>query len=206
MHLEVLDTKQREIFERLGQIYDFYLAGGTALALQIGHRVSVDFDLFQNKKIPVSFLEKVEKTFSGYKIKILVNNADELTLFINDVKVTFLYFPYKPFYPLESTTPIKLLGIKDIAANKAYTIGRRAAYKDYTDLYFILSQGFAGLSEISDIAKQKFDDGFDQRLFLEQLVYLDDVAEETIRFLSRPISKKELSNLFQAEIAKIKLE
>ena len=61
MNLEVLTETGKDIFSLLGKFEDFYLAGGTGLALQIGHRASVDFDLFSEKEISKNLLAKVKK-------------------------------------------------------------------------------------------------------------------------------------------------
>jgi hypothetical protein len=69
MYLWALKLKQKNIFSRLNRFPQFYLAGGTALALQMGHRISVDFDLFSKKEIPINkFNKKTNKTFKFFKI------------------------------------------------------------------------------------------------------------------------------------------
>ena len=69
MKLEALKSERQKIFEKLKYFPEFYLVGGTALALQMGHRISVDFDLFSAKEIPASLLGKVKKVFREFKIK-----------------------------------------------------------------------------------------------------------------------------------------
>ncbi|MEA3292883.1 MAG: nucleotidyl transferase AbiEii/AbiGii toxin family protein [Patescibacteria group bacterium] len=58
MYLEVIELKKKKVFQKLNNFSEFYLVGGTGLALQIGHRISVDFDLFSQKDIPKNFLKK----------------------------------------------------------------------------------------------------------------------------------------------------
>ena len=94
MHLEVLTPEAKSIFKKIKNFPEFYLVGGTALALQIGHRISVDFDLFNDKKISRRLLGKIEKNFKEFKIDVLVNNPGELTLFLNGVKTTFFNYPF----------------------------------------------------------------------------------------------------------------
>ena len=81
MHPEALTDEGKAIFPKLGRFGEFYLAGGTALALQIGHRVSVDFDLFCEGDISKDLLPKLKKVFPEYKSEIspLINNPEELT-------------------------------------------------------------------------------------------------------------------------------
>ncbi len=137
MHLETLIPDAKNIFLKLKNFPNFYLVGGTALALQIGHRISVDFDLFSPQKISKSLLPKIEKTFINSQIDILVNNSSELTIFLDRVKTTFFYYPFPIILKTFSFEGVRILNILEIAAMKAYALGRRATYKDYIDLYFI---------------------------------------------------------------------
>ena len=65
MHLEALTEIGSKLFPKLSQFGSFYMVGGTALALQIGHRISVDFDMFNDEELPKSLLPKVKRIFSG---------------------------------------------------------------------------------------------------------------------------------------------
>lgn len=113
----------------------------------------------------------------GASIAPLINNSNELTVLVDDVKITFLKYPFPIFDPFVIYEQMPLLSVREIAATKAYTIGRRGAYKDYIDLYFILSEQHATLTDIIDVAEKKFGLEFNSRLFLEQIVFLDDVED-----------------------------
>ncbi len=196
MHQEVLEQKNLKVLALLKNFPGFYLAGGTALALQLGHRRSIDFDLFSNKKIPADLLKKAEQVFTGWQVKILVNNSDELTVMAGGIKVTFLFYPFPVLLQLKEFQGIKLLSAKEIAVTKAYTIGRRGSFKDYVDLYFILKKKTANLEEIIKMAEKKFEGNFNARLFLEQLVYLDDVEDVDIVFIKEPVTKTNIASFF----------
>ena len=202
---EALDKKGKEIFSLLKNFKDFYLAGGTALALQVKHRISVDFDLFTEKKISKNHLNKVKTVFTGKQISVSVNNPDELTVFVDEKKVTFLNYPFLLLLKLRNFGGIKLLDIKEIGATKAYTIGRRGSYKDYIDLFFIIHGKYCGLQEIIDISVKKYGSDFNSRLFLEQLLFLEDISDEPIIFLKNKIAKVAIIKFFESEIKKIKL-
>jgi hypothetical protein len=75
MHREVLTEPAAKLFPLLRRFPDFYLAGGTALALHIGHRVSVDFDLFSGDELDRTLLGQVRGVFGSAEISPLVNNA-----------------------------------------------------------------------------------------------------------------------------------
>lgn len=204
MHLEALNNKGKEIFPSLKEFKKFYLAGGTALSLQIGHRISVDFDFFCEDDISKDLMPRVKKIFKGSDISVLVNNLDELTLIINGVKITFLKYPFPALSDFILYKGVKFLNIKEISATKAYTIGRRGSYKDYIDLYFIISKKYVSLENIIKMAEKKYGDDFNSRLFLEQLVYFKDIEYADIMFLNRKIEKEDLEKFFENEIKKIK--
>ena len=205
MHFEALTNKGTNIFRELHQFSEFYLAGGTSLALQIGHRVSVDFDLFTDEKIKRTLLPFVEKIFSPLPQRILVNNSRELTLSVDEVKLTFLHYPFPPLLPLLVTPQLPLLSVKEIAATKAYTIGRRGTLKDYVDIYTIIAGGYTHLPDIIELAARKYGEAFDPRLFLEQLAYFDDLEDAPIEFLGTAVTKKELEEFFATEIRAVPL-
>lgn len=206
MYQEAINSKRQEIFQKLKNFPQFYLVGGTALALQIGHRMSDDFDLFSDKDIPADLLGEVEKIFKNSKITIIINHSEQLSFIVNETKVGFVKYPFSLISDLTEYQEVKMSKISEIAAIKAYTIGRRATYKDYIDLYFIFSEKHSSLLDVIETSKEKFKENFDPRLFLEQLVYLEDIQEEPIQFLKKKPSKKELEIFFQEEIKKVKLD
>ncbi len=184
MRTEVLTPQAQAIFPQLSHFRDdFYLAGGTGLALQIGHRVSVDFDLFSPLPIKKTLLKKVEEVFSVVSQQILVNNSSELTMRIDGVKCTFLHYPFPLLMPLHEGNPLPLLSVKECIITKAYTIGRRGEFKDYIDMYIGLNDNHIHLAEVLDGASKKYGGAFNDRLFLEQLLYFDDVESVEIVLL-----------------------
>lgn len=198
MHTEILTPAAAELFPRLSAFKaGFYLAGGTGLALQIGHRVSVDFDLFSGEAVKKTLVGNIEELFAKQAREIMVSSRSELTMMIGGVKFTFLHYPFPVILPLNTSGPIPILAVKEILATKAYTVGRRGEFKDYVDLYVGLSDGHASLGEVIAIARQKYGDAFNDRLFLEQLVYFDDLEAVEIKMTSgHPPSKRELAEYF----------
>jgi len=203
MHQEAITSAAKKIFERFPGFPDFYLAGGTGLALQLGHRVSVDFDLFWGKEIPKDLLAKVEKVFANFPLEVRLNHSEQLTVVINGVNLSFVKYPFPVLLELMDYQGVKILPTLEIGSMKAYTLGRRATFKDYVDLYFILKAN--ALEKMINLAGKKYQDKFDPRLFLEQLIYLEDVQEEKLVFLKDAASKAEIANFFQQEIKKIKI-
>ena len=77
-------------------------------------------------------------------------------MLVDGVKVTFLSYPFPTFEPFVSLDGVFALAILEIAATKAYTIGRRGSFKDYVDLYFVLTGQYATLGEVIDLAERKY--------------------------------------------------
>jgi len=198
MHTESLTPAATKLFPALSAFKErFYLAGGTGLALQIGHRISVDFDLFSNDPIRKVLLKQVEDLFDKETHEVLTNNGNELTMIIDGVKVTFLHYPFPIIKPLNTSGPIPMLTVEEILVAKAYTIGRRGELKDYIDIYTGLKRKFSTLTDMISLAQKKYGDAFNDRLFLEQIVYLDYIEEIKITMLKdAPPSKGQLIQFF----------
>lgn len=206
MHLEVLKFEQKKIFEKLKYFPEFYLAGGTALALQISHRVSLDFDLFSPDEIPAQLLNKIKRIFNEFKIRIILNHSEQLSVKANETKIDFVKYDFPVILNLIEFKGVKVISIPEIAAMKSYVLNYRGAFKDYIDLYFILKGKYATLEEVKTIGEKKYKDNFNFRLFLEQLIYLKDIKKEEIQFLKKKVRPEEIQTFFEEEIKKLKLQ
>lgn len=204
LQFEVLDNKRREVFDRLEVFKKYgFLAGGTALALQVGHRVSYDFDFFCYRPVKNNLILRAKKSF---QIKdILINNEDEFTFLDKDgIKISFIHYPFnlKKFL-LEDNFSVKILSAQGIALAKAYTLNRRNSWRDYLDLYYILQNKIITLGEIIIKAKKVYGEMFSEKLFLAQLVYTDDILKseiDGIKILDKKIAPNEVKAFFQKEI------
>lgn len=174
LHVEILNNKQRKLLPWLHEfIDDFGLVGGTAFALQIGHRQSIDFDLFACKEFDNLSLQKI--ILKKKKIqKVFVDHKGELTVLIEGVKVTFLYYPFKIKFSRSAAGFIKMPDLLTLSALKAYALGRRAKWKDYVDLYFIFKY-YHSLEEVVAAAVKIFGSSFNEKIFRSQLAYFHDL-------------------------------
>lgn len=179
IHLEILDKERRELLIKLSVKFpEFVLGGGTALALQIAHRQSFDLDFFSPEEISKKLLEKIKRIIPI--TKVVRDTADELTLYSHNIKITFLSYPFPIFFQkVEVRDGIKYFSVEAIAIQKAYTIGRRGVWRDYFDLYSIFKTGGL-ISEIIAGATRSYGEVFNPKIFLEQLVYFDDLDDLTI--------------------------
>jgi hypothetical protein len=203
---QALTPNQKVVFEKLRSLKQTgVMAGGTALSLQLGHRRSYDFDIFTSKNISPNLSWEVKKIF-GKKIKIVQDSEVEFTFFTpKKVKITFFYYPFKPLYKTIKTSSVALFDWRDIAADKAYSLGRRPIWRDYVDLFFIIKKG-QGLKKIISDAQKKFEGLFSEKLFLGQLIYLGDLQDFRIDFLKESFQPKEIINFFEKEVKKYKKE
>lgn len=173
MHKEVLNKNQVALFPVIKEFSTtFGLVGGTAVALYLGHRRSIDFDLFTN----INFSnDKLRNTIRNqFEItQTLVDDPDELTVIANFVKLTFYKYPFKLDYAEDFEDIVKLPPLLTLAAMKAFALGRRAKWKDYVDLHFIFD--LYGIHKVIKKAKEMFSSEFNERLFRTQLAYFDDI-------------------------------
>jgi hypothetical protein len=206
LHQEVLDEDRKIIFNQLSKFSRIgYLAGGTALALQLSHRISYDFDVFCAGKINKSLILKVREFFSVSSI--IVNSEEELTFLTKEgVKVSFIYYPFNLDKYLEKAGKgMKLLSVAGIALAKAYTLNRRGSFRDYVDLYFILKEKRGGIEKIIEEAKKVYGEFFSEKLFLTQLVYTEDIPKKEkteIKFLKNKVSSRVIEEHLKKEADK----
>lgn len=205
LYTDIFDSTRRAIWKGLKDVpVTGILGGGTAIALQLGHRISYDFDIFLADPIPKKLLLKIKSAFKGVTIRPQVDSDDELTVSINNVRVTYLYYPFTPLYKTRPTDSLPLFDLRDSAADKAYTIGRRGAWRDYYDLYTLCVKTGFRLKKIIADAEKKFGALFSIKLFLEQLTYADDITDFSIELLNQtPVSPTTVFNYFRQETENI---
>ena len=184
MHLEVLGKSQKKLLPLLREFdKDFGLVGGTAMALQIGHRKSIDFDLFTGGKLDIRGIRKTIRKWGKIE-KVLVESRDELRVVVGGVKLTFYQYPFKIKFTRKWKGVIKMPGLVILAAMKAYALGRRAKWKDYVDLYYVFEE--EALKRVLRMAKKIFGSEFSEKQFREQLVYFQDVdMSEKVNYLDK---------------------
>lgn len=174
MHKEILTKTQVTLLPIVKSFSSkFGLVGGTAIALYLGHRESIDFDLFGFDEFD-NYSIKRTITKSRTIDNILVNHTGEYTFLIEGAKFTFFQFPYKINFSESFEDIIKLPDLLTLAAMKAFALGRRAKWKDYVDLYFVLKANHT-VSEITQKGVELFGNEFNEKIFRTQLAYFEDI-------------------------------
>ena len=184
-YLDRLDPARQNVYKKLVRFADeFTLGGGTAIMLQIGHRLSYDFDCFSPKKLSrVSLNEKVKRIFGRLTSREL--QSEEL-LFVHTpegVEINFVWHPYPTLRKPLKTNSIPLYHLDDLVTNKAIPIGRRGAWRDYVDIFFLIKWHMYSLSDIIRLSDTRFGGEFNSKLFLGQLTYFDDIKIVETTFL-----------------------
>lgn len=181
MHPDILNKNQLAMLKKLTlpKGDGFYLAGGTALALQIGHRSSIDFDFYSTKNFSSLTLARViTKTFPN--AKVVFRAPDTLRTEVGTSEFSFFYYPYRLIKPSQKFQGINLASTADIAAMKVAAIVQRGKMRDFIDIFFLLK--IFSLEEIVSLAQKKYP-SYQTGLILKALIYFVD-AEKTD---SRPI-------------------
>ncbi|MDP1743214.1 MAG: nucleotidyl transferase AbiEii/AbiGii toxin family protein [Candidatus Amesbacteria bacterium] len=174
MHKNIL-TESQIVMLPLLKLFssDYYLVGGTALALQYGHRRSLDFDLFTLNSFETQpILRKIRKNHTINQIYI--DESDQLTLLADQIKLTFYQYEYPVVHNEKFDDIITMPDDLSIAAMKAFALGRRAKWKDYVDLYFVFKNH--SIQEVVDRAHEYYGRGeFNDKLFRGQLDFHQDI-------------------------------
>ncbi len=193
LYTQAVTTHTLELLKQIQNIQqfkDFRLVGGTSLALQLGHRFSIDLDFFSSKQpIPANIQAilmqhgmHVEDISLSEKIKIVK---------VNGIKVDFVEYPYNwlslPVF-LEET---RLATIEDIAAMKLSDVTNRGTKKDLVDIYFLLNR--FSLNEMLALYRQKYPEA-SEFLVYKSLTYFDDAELEPMPKMIFPISWQEIKN------------
>ncbi len=176
LHFSTINTATLELLKRLVQVPEFKnlrLVGGTALALQIGHRTSVDLDLFG--KLQIDPFELLNIINSIGKVSPLKKSPNIFIYLIDDIKVDIVNYPYPWIDKEVREGELRLAGKKDIAAMKLSAITGRGSRKDFIDLFFLLRE--FSLNDMLQFYRQKYHDG-SEFLVLKSLTYFEDAEKE----------------------------
>jgi hypothetical protein len=159
--------------QALPELNEFYLVGGTALALQLGHRNSIDIDLFTQNDLSAQELGAFLKT--KFSVRLDYEGRNTLLTFINNVKVDFIKHPFKNINPPVTEEGITFLSKEDIAAMKLNAIvnsGQRL--KDFVDIYFLLE--YFSIEDMLRFFEKKYP-GTNVLIALKAVSYFDDIDE-----------------------------
>lgn len=195
LHYKTVDDFTLELLKKLQSLRIFNemrLVGGTSLALQIGHRKSIDIDLFGLLNVDFDALTDELKSIGD--LVVLGNSKNIHTYLIDEIKVDIVHYEYPWLKNKIVSDKIHLAAIEDIAAMKLSAIIGRGSKKDFIDLYYILQQ--FDLAQLMSIYGQKFRDG-SSFLVLKSLVYFEDADLEAMPWMFEDLSWEEVKITIQ---------
>lgn len=181
LHWETISPAMRRVLQGFGTTTlsrEFYLAGGTALALQLGHRVSVDLDFFSATQDIPSIAEPLRTALKPFAPQLADSAWGNLVFLAEGVRVGFYGYGYKMVAPMESAEGVKLASVADIALMKLDALLARASRKDFHDLYAICQR--TSLRALFDLAPRKYPSIRDFEAQVgRHLVYFERAERET---------------------------
>jgi predicted nucleotidyltransferase component of viral defense system len=200
----LIDIKTRKVIEKLGErfpmIDNIYLAGGTGLALQIGHRKSYDLDFFTNKEFEVN--EVIDFLKDNFDTQLEMSDKKTIKAEIDGVRFSLFYYDYPLLSRFEKFGEINLASIKDIAAMELFAITNRGAKRDFIDIYFISKM--EGLEKLLECYEKKYKK-VKPNIYnvLKGLVYFDDAEDEPMPRMIKSVSWDKVKEYFRDEVKKI---
>ncbi len=203
MYPETINSATKRVWEKIVEnslAKDFYLVGGTALAIQMGHRESIDLDWFGKGDFDVKRLK--EKLSDLGELRIEAEEESTLHASLDRVKVTFLSYSYPLIFPLIDFEGGFLADKRDIATMKLDAISSRGSKKDFVDLYFLLKE--YSLGELLGLFERKYRGiKYNQLHLIKSLTYFKDAEEEPLPKMIQKVSWEGVKSTIQREVKKL---
>lgn len=178
-----------------------YLAGGTALALQLGHRISYDLDFFIQEEFNEQILLAQLKKINNFQLEGI--SWGTILAKFEDVKFSIFYYKYSLLYPLKKFGMINVADVCDIAGMKVAAIASRGTKRDFIDLYFICQER-RSLKEVIALYERKYQNLATTKIhILKSLVYFEDAESEEMPKMLKKLSWQEVKRYFENEVKKL---
>jgi len=200
LYFETIDAPTYEILKQLQAqpaLKNLRLVGGTALALQFGHRKSIDIDLFG--ELDADEFDVLNQVKSVSPVTILKKTKNINVFLLNGIKVDIVNFPYPWLYPSVKQNDLVLARIEDIASMKLSAITGRGTRKDFIDLFFLLKH--FSLSQMLNFYKQKYPEGT-EFLVIKSLTYFNDAEQDEFPFMLIQQDWEEIKHKIIVEVNK----
>ena len=200
MFKESISQETKLVLEKISQgklVDKFYLVGGTALAIQLGHRESIDLDWFSQDNFSNQEI-KFELSKLG-NFQVISESDGTVNGMLDNVKVSFLYYRYKTLFPLVNFEKIKMADERDIAAMKIDAVSSRGSKKDFVDIFFLLKK--YSLEKIIGFFEKKYADiNYNKLHILKSLVYFAEADNEPIPIMIQDIDWEEVKKDMQEKV------
>jgi len=200
MFEKVLSKNAKKSLGLLGQsvlLDSAYLAGGTALALQLNHRYSYDFDFFTPKKFDERILiQRITELFSNFKLER--KNRGTILGYFGETRFSLFFYKYPLLFKSHKFLNINVADIKDIAAMKIAAVADRGTKRDFIDLYFIFNEAkIITLEESLKLYDKKFKALPQNKIHIfKSLVYFEDADRDKSPKMIKLVSWSKVKEFF----------
>ncbi|MBL7073662.1 nucleotidyl transferase AbiEii/AbiGii toxin family protein [candidate division KSB1 bacterium] len=178
-----------------------YLAGGTGIALQLGHRISIDLDFFTPEEFDIDALVKRLNEINQFTLE--EKKWGTVTGEFGEVKFSIFVYQYPVILPFKSFLKVNIMDVREIAAMKLEAIATRGKKRDFIDLYFVV-QGIEGLKGILSLYNKKYGKFGNKMVhIMKGLTYFEDAEAEELPRMLVPVDWKEVKRFFEEEVRKI---
>ena len=178
----------------------FYLAGGTGLALYLGHRRSVDLDLFSESDFGSAGVRDRLRNLEGLRKLEIAPGTVHLEL--HDVKVSFLHYPYPLRFPTRQFEVLDVADSRDIACMKLEAVANRGSRRDFIDLY--QAARIYGLRDIVEWFGSKYEAvSYNHVHLFKSLTYFRDAEEQPMPDMLVPIEWDTVRTFFVREAPRL---
>ena len=207
MFENVLNKEVRKNLKNLSSnsfLKDFYLAGGTGCALQLGHRISNDFDFFSDTHFSV--LEIIENIKRKGDFITDYSDAGTVTGRFIGTKISFFYYDYPLLKKCLSYQGINLASLEDIGCMKIDAVSSRGKKRDFIDLFFILKKRNMKLEDIIEHFRIKYQKaGYNLLHVLKSLVYFDDADKDPELIMIEDVKWQDVKSFFVEQVRQLKI-
>lgn len=186
------------LLEKSEAIQKAYLAGGTALALQLGHRISYDLDFFTQEEFDEQVLLPEIEKISNFQLEKIARRT--ILGKFKDVKFSIFYYKYPLLYSAKKFGMINITDIRDIAAMKVAAIASRGTKRDFVDLYFICKETIT-LPDAIQLYDKKYKNLATTELhIMKSFVYFEDAEPEEMPEMLKKADWEDMKKYFEKEV------
>jgi hypothetical protein len=199
-HPEAISPAAQDLLLVLGRVSlssSFYLAGGTGLALRLGHRRSVDFDFFARETFNEETLLSLLREQSP---SVLSRAPSTLHLLLREIKVSFIGYPYPLLFPTDRFSGVEVADARDIACMKLSAVASRGTRRDFVDLY-MAAKAYSLAAILSLFVRKYAGIEYSRLHLLKSLTYFEDAEADPPLEMLTEISWADVKNFFARESA-----
>ena len=205
MFTEILPSKTQETLELLGKqstLKNFYLSGGTACALHLGHRISEDLDFFTKRTFSSQNLRDRISELSAFDL--LSEDTNTLHCILNKTRLSFLHYKYPLLESTQKLNTVAISNLLDVLCTKLDTISARGSKKDFIDVYCAVNQKKYTLEQILAAFQKKYHDiSYNLIHILKGLTYFEDADKEDMPRMLTTVSWKETKSFFEKAVREL---